>query len=191
MRPAMTEKEINVFKKFIGESQHYLESGCGGTTLLTLDANVKQIDVVETDIDWIAKLRAEPRIEAALRSGKLRFHHRDVGKVIQWGIPKDETKKVNWPFYSLGVWNEIKRDVDFIFVDGRFRVATTLAALCMAKPTATIMLHDYKERPHYDAVLEYAEPVDRVDTALILRRKPEFSESEAMLRWSQFMFDAR
>ena len=154
MRPAMTDKEIVTYKKILEGTDHYLESGCGGTTMIALDSNVSRIDVIETDIDWINKLKNESAIIEGMKKNRLKFHHRDIGKVIQWGIPANRTKIENWPFFSMSVWQELSDDIDFVFVDGRFRVATTLAALIMANEDATIMLHDFVDREHYNVVLE-------------------------------------
>lgn len=191
MRPAMTDKEIVVYKKLLEETDHYLESGCGGTTMIALSSNVPQIDVIETDIDWINKLKQKTEINLGEKENRLRFHHRDLGKVKQWGIPVDSSRIDNWPFFSLGVWQDLSDKIDFVFVDGRFRVATTLAALLMASEEATIMLHDFKEREHYNDVLEFADVKERVDTAIVLKRSNNFSSRAAMIAWSRFMHDAR
>ena len=191
MQPAMKPAELDLFEKLLSRATRYVESGCGGTTVRALEANVTSIDCVETDVAWIERLRERPDIAQAVEKGRLRFHQRDVGEVIQWGIPVDHSKLRNWPYYSLGFWREIEEAPDFVFVDGRFRVATTIAALVYAAPDASVMLHDFAGRDHYEAVLALGDVTHRIDTAIVLRRKKGLTDADLMLEWSHFMFDAR
>lgn len=192
MRPTMSDAEIEVLKEHLDQCSHYLESGCGGTTLMALESDSpKAIDVVETDIAWIEKLKERPEISKAINQKRIAFHNRDVGQVGNWGMPLDQTKRTNWPFFSMGFWDDIAGDVDLVFVDGRFRVATVLAALLMTTPNTRILVHDFKDRPYYNEMLEYADKVIQLDTLLVLERPSVFSYRSVLRAWSRYEFDVR
>ena len=191
MKPAMKPNELGLYRDYLNKADKYVESGCGGTTLLAVASSAKRIDVVETDSAWIEKLKDQPSIAEAVQSGRLNFHNTDIGDVIQWGIPKDRSKVTNWPFFSLGFWNEIDGPADFVFVDGRFRVATCIAAMVMCSPDTSMMLHDFAGREQYLPLLDIVDPVEQVDTALTFKRKKSISDADLILAWTRFMYDAR
>ena len=191
MKPTMSEAEIEFFTSNLNSSSHYLETGCGGTTLLAIEAGVKQIDIVETDIDWIRKLKVHPAILQAMSEQRIRFHHRNIGRVKQWGFPSDDTYRHVWPFYSLGVWTEIEDDVDLVLVDGRFRVATALASLLMARKDTTIILHDFAGRDYYNVLLDYVILIEQIDTMIVFKRDKASKDKEILLAWFEYMYDPR
>lgn len=191
MQPAMKPKELSLYKEYLAKARRYVESGCGGTTMLAIDSGVEKIDVIETDIAWIEKLKQHPKVNEAVANGRVTFHHAEIGEVIQWGIPKDRSHLSNWPFFSLGFWNHVDGPADFVLIDGRFRVAACIAAMIMCEPETPIMLHDFIGREHFLPILDLVETIDQVDTALVFHRKPDLTDPELILAWTNYMYDAR
>ena len=92
--PRMSSAEIGVFVDLMRETNCYLEYGAGGSTILAVKSPARQIVSVETDTNWIDRLKKNELIAPALGNT---FRHIDVGPVGEWGVPRGEEKIRNWP----------------------------------------------------------------------------------------------
>lgn len=159
----MTPEEAGLLRDASRDRHHVVEFGCGGSTLLFLENEVGFIDSVESDKAWAARVRGEPRAAAALRSGRLRIHNVAIGRTKAWGYPADEASKSLWPGYPLAIWSDLGSPaVDFVLIDGRFRVACALVALLHIGTPALIAVHDFWTRTKaYGEILDFLDVVDR------------------------------
>lgn len=187
----MSEDEADMFRRHLEKTSGYLEFGCGGSTSLALESGVKRAFSVETDPQWIEKIKLQNDIAEATESGRLSFHSRDLGEVGKWGFPKDQAYVKNWTYFSIGVWQEIDVEIDTVFVDGRFRVACAIGGFLLAKTGAVIGMHDFTGRDYYKPVLEFGEVIDRLNNSIYLKRSQKVSDRDLLMALHKFMFDPR
>jgi hypothetical protein len=150
-KPAMTLTEVAAYVKFASNAEIAVEFGCGGSTLAAARSRVKHMYSVESDQRWIARCLDQPDIEIASTAGRLEFIHADIGETGEYGYPIDKTSFEKWPSYHSAIWASIAPP-DFVFVDGRFRVACATQAAAHCLPGAMIAIHDYSFRPEYHVV---------------------------------------
>lgn len=191
MLPRMSPAERSLFDSYVRRATTMIEYGCGGSTLVALDAGVKRIRSVETDPRWIARLAGEPAIKSALATHRLELLHADIGEVADWGMPADKTFSTNWVDYPMRPWLDRSIQPDFVLVDGRWRVASALTSALMTEGKALIAIHDLDIRPQYRPAIILLEEVERVD-GLGVYRLPEDHEPGRILRqiylsWRDYM----
>lgn len=184
----MTKDELQMLHYYIDSSKNYLEFGSGESTIYASKSPmIKTIDSVESSQKYIDdNLKPNADIVMALSANKLRFHVINIGETIDWGFPKDKSKKHLWPDYSRSVFSE-NRNYDLVLVDGRFRVACTLNCLLHTPDNCTIIIHDY--RPHYHIVLRFLEIKDRVDTLGVFSKKHniDMQKVESLIKVFQYL----
>lgn len=105
LSPEMTAEEAEVLRECFSKARSLVEFGCGGSTLMAVRSPpLQRIWSVESDVAWIAKLRAQAEIADAERGGRLRFLPIDLGPVGDHGQPADPSTQARWPAYSQAVW---------------------------------------------------------------------------------------
>jgi len=70
---------------------------------------------------------------------------------------------------SLGV-----EKVDFVFIDGRFRVACALHVLPFLNESGKIGVHDYMNRKQYHVIEKFYDRVENIDNGAIFVPKKGF-----------------
>lgn len=142
----MTPEERALLRDWSAPCSHIVEFGCGGSTLLFLEATSAIIDSVDNNKDWVERIGTEPPSAEAIRSGRLKLCLVDTGPVGKWGFPTDDATRPLWQNYPCAVWDGLRPPaVDLVFVDGRFRIACTVRALLQPQP-AMIAFHDFWTR---------------------------------------------
>lgn len=68
--------------------------------------------------------------------------------------------------------NEAKK-ADFIFIDGRFRVACALSIILNCNSNPIVAIHDFWVRIEYQVLLEFYDIEDRIDTLAVLKIKKD------------------
>ncbi|MER8829456.1 hypothetical protein NKH73_22215 [Mesorhizobium sp. M0938] len=173
MQIIMTPKEVDLLSSFLSKTKHYFEFGMGGTTLLASSLVAQSVTSIESDKEWVEKVRSEigdPKIKITLR-------HIYVGPTGGWGTPVDRSHEHLFPTYSNAIVEADTEKIDFCLVDGRFRVACFMTALLWLRQDAIIAIHDYTVRPHYHLVEEFARNVATCNTlALFVRRSDADTE---------------
>ena len=177
----MTLAELQMLHAHIDSACHYLEFGSGESTRYAARSpGLVSVDSVESSLPFLqSALLDKPDIQAALASGKLHIHRVDLGETVDWGHPKDDSRRHLWPNYSLAVFDQ-PRSFDLVLVDGRFRVACAMAALLSTPALARIMIHDFWNRPYYHFLLDHFEVEQRVDTLVVLRKKDGHDAQQAL-----------
>jgi len=158
-RPSLTmpPDEAQALTRAFGAAQVILEYGAGGSTVLAAEMAGKTVFSVESDAEWLAKLRGY--FAAHPPQAKLHLHHGDIGPTKAWGHPLDDDDFRQWPEYPAAIWRH-KSFVqpDLVLIDGRFRVACFLTTLfCTAAPVQ-VLFDDYLDRDVYQHVEEFVRP---------------------------------
>lgn len=168
----MTTSEKEILHSYIDSSINYLEFGSGESTIYASSVpTIRSITSVESSAQFVNdNLMPNPVIANALSAGKLSFHIVDIGEIVAWGKPKDNSKNKLWPNYSLSAFCR-KSDYDLFLIDGRFRVACTLNCILNSQSNCTIIIHDFWNRPEYHILLRFLITTDRIDTLGVFKRK--------------------
>jgi hypothetical protein len=167
-----------------------LEYGCGGSTLEFVRSSAKRIVSVDSDANWIAKLKVHAEIAGAESDGRLVFRHVDIGPVGEWGRPADGSARHRWPLYTITPWEDLRNDQpDFVLVDGRFRVASILWTILCCDRQTLMLVHDFLDRPRYHVVQPFCEVVECVDKLAVLRPHKDFSTVELMQLLRPALYD--
>ncbi|MDB5413474.1 MAG: hypothetical protein JWR10_1809 [Rubritepida sp.] len=167
LQPAMSAAEQRLLRNAARGAASAVEFGCGGSTLLLLDVVSGPLTSVESDPDWLARLRGEPACTTVLWRGI----HADLGPVGNWGWPVDRARYADGARYWNAPW-QVSPAPDFVLVDGRFRVACALAALARLAPDGIVAVHDFWGRDYYRPLLDAAELIGTAASLVLLGRKP-------------------
>ncbi|MBS7543651.1 hypothetical protein [Ancylobacter oerskovii] len=174
--PTLSPAELDLLMRHARAARGIIEYGCGHSTGEFVRAGAARILSVDSDPAWIARLRLVPALAEAEAEGRLAFIHVDLGPVKNWGKPKDKSLKGRWPAYAPAPWVQAPDFApDLVFVDGRFRVASILAALLFGPPGVTVAVHDFWNRPEYHPVLRFAAVLERAETLAVLRAAPRLN----------------
>lgn len=152
LKPAMTEAEATLLRAAAAGRRSGIEFGCGGSTALLLEAGVGKLLSADTDAAWLKRVAGEPRCTAALAAQRLRLLHVDLGPVGAWGWPQNGALMPRWAGYWREPWEAVA-EADFVFVDGRFRVACALNSLPRLAPEGVLLIHDFWDRAAYQGPL--------------------------------------
>jgi len=71
--------------------------------------------------------------------------------------------------------------VDFVFIDGRYRVACALHVLPHLKEGGKIAIHDYMNRKEYHVIEEFYDRIENIDSAAIFVPKKDVVVRRGML----------
>lgn len=154
--PVMTlpAAEADLLRAAYAKARVILEYGSGGSTEVAARLAEKTVFSVESNVDWLAGMRAWFRAQPPL--GRVELHHADIGRVGNWGYPVDAAHIRDWPRYPLSVWDRADFVApDVVLIDGRFRPACFLAVLFRSPRPVTVLWDDYRNRPQYHFVEDY------------------------------------
>lgn len=168
MRPHMTDAEVTQFELQLAGLSSLLEFGSGGSTVVAA-RQVRKIVSVDSDPGWLTRVHAEVTRHAV----DFTPVHIDIGPVVEWGYPADESRLRDWPRYHTHIWRVVGGSPDAVLIDGRFRVACLLQAIIHCKPDCIFLFHDFNDRPQYHTILRHADVLMRVDTLAVLRAKQQ------------------
>ena len=168
---AMTEAEQRLLVAAAERRSAGLEFGCGGSTALLLGSDIGRLCSIDSDPAWLARVAVHPGCADALASGRLKVAAIDIGPTGAWGWPQDLRSMPHWPRYWRDPWEQAG-PVDFVLVDGRFRVACALAAVPRLAAGAHLLIHDFWVRPAYRApVLRHFDLVGSAGSLVLLQPK--------------------
>jgi hypothetical protein len=190
MQPAMSGPELALFQCFLRPAASYLEFGTGGSTVLASQLVQRWVISVDSSVEWLGK------VQVACESARSRLSPVlvpvDIGPVGEWGFPSDETTRDRWPHYHEGVWTLPGSTESSLFmVDGRFRVACFMQVLLRCRPGAIVLIHDFGDRPYYQAVREVAREVASVENISAFVAEPGLDRARAREILAEHRFDPR
>jgi hypothetical protein len=180
MQLRMTPKEIDLLSSFLKCTSNYLEFGAGGSTVLAASLVRGHVWSVDSSVEWLEKV--EQAVDRSTE--KLSCHHVDIGPVGLWGYPLNHSLRSKFPEYYSRIWNDLTpQDVDFVLVDGRFRVASFCEANRRVRSDTFIAFHDYGSRAEYHCVEKIAHMVAAIDDlAIFLPRKSQPEQADELMK---------
>lgn len=193
MLPRMSEAEAALMDKYTPDGC-VLEFGAGGSSAFFAKKGVRQLISVESDREWINRmLLGNSTLRQWAKAGRWRPFHVQIGATGEWGFPLSQEPAVAWLNYHQAIWDAVDAAaLDFVLVDGRFRVACALQLLLRAREkTPRILVHDFAQREYYAVLLEFFDVVEQAETAVILDRKAPVPLAEVALCLQRHQFDNR
>lgn len=181
--PHMSSAERQLFKKELEKAQRYFEFGCGGSTVWAVKEGLT-VNGVESDEVWVNALKEKLGNQCQVKVV-------DIGPTKEWGFPVSTKYVKKFSNYSKAI-HDCHDEFDLILIDGRFRVACTMAVIqySMKKiesmKNIRIFIHDFWNRPHYHVVLQFLEALDKVDTAGVFTLKNDISLEEVQRTWQLY-----
>tara|TARA_B110000977_G_C11039869_1_gene478454 strand:- start:25 stop:537 length:513 start_codon:yes stop_codon:yes gene_type:complete len=144
------KNDLVMFYKYLEQSTVYFEFGSGGSTYqASIRKCIQKLYSVESDKKWQQKLKkivVHPNITYLFNEMKT--------PPKSWGRPGKHATEVQKRRYSNHIQElskEEQNDIDFVFIDGRFRVSCCLK--CYDIDNCLIAFDDFLDRPHYHIVL--------------------------------------
>lgn len=174
MEPYIPKKDKKLFYKYLKRCTNYFEFGSGGSTYQAfIRSNVKHIYSVESDQEWQNKLKSNDTIRSNI--DKITFIFIDIdAQPNTWGYPGENSTYADWIKYSRALIDldpKISKSIDYIMIDGRFRVACALNCFKVISPKTQIAFDDFLDRDHYHIILDYYDIVEKADRLVILKKK--------------------
>lgn len=172
MKPWLAENDIIMFYKFLDKANVYFEYGSGGSTYqASIRNNITKIYSVESDKEWQHKLKQN------IKSTHVTFFYNEMDtQPNSWGNPGPKStniQHINYSNYMRELSKDEQKEIDFVFIDGRFRVACCLKCFDIIESNCLIAFDDFLDREHYHIVLDYYDIVEKTkdDRMVILQKK--------------------
>jgi hypothetical protein len=172
MEPFINNNDKLMFYKYLDKANVYFEYGSGGSTYqASLRNNINKIFSVESDLEWHNKLK-----EKIINKSHINFIYNDMDtKPNTWGHPGVNSNKSQWINYSNQITlldKKTQNDIDFIMIDGRFRVACCLKSFNVINDNCLIAFDDFLNRSHYHVILSYFDIIDKTqDNMMVILKK--------------------
>lgn len=192
-KPWMSDKEIALFAHWLPRGGRALEFGCGGSTRFFFEQGIQECTSVEADVAWGQSVLADPFLSFFVTKQRLRFIFPDIGLVRENACSWPEgPPSPLWLHYHSDVWERLDcKTLDFILIDGRFRVACALQSIMHCPHVPVVLVHDFWNRKEYRPMLRVMDVQDQADTAVILRRKRRIRWQDMEKLLQQAMLDPR
>lgn len=181
--PFMSLAERKLFKKYLKKANQYFEFGSGGSTVWAVQQNLT-VHGVESDSKWVNALKEKLGVRCQVEAV-------DIGPTKEWGLPISNAYQHQFPKYSQAIYRH-EQPFDLILVDGRFRVACTIASIIhinehmQNQQEARVFIHDFWNRSQYHVVLEFLEVVEQVDTAGVFKIRQGIDREKLNALWGKF-----
>ncbi len=194
--PHFDDESAAYFRAQLESARSYLEYGSGGSTVLA-SRFVHTLVSVDSDGAFLGSVRRRLAEDSSRAMTKL--IHVNIGLTQDWGMPvftRPTRRRVRrWEDYPTAPWRylrSIAQQPDLILVDGRFRVACVLESLLSLSPLSNtrILLDDYRERPHYQVVEQFAD-VELVGRMAVLRPRRLMDRIQVRRLVRQYCADPR
>ena len=180
--PWMTDSEKELFYKSISDSNIILEFGSGGSTFYALKQG-KKIFSIESSAWFIRMMKKSPLIKDAINRNHLLYYYANMGTTKEYSIPlHTDNGDIYWKksieeisSMENQLVNHFLKDVDTIFIDGRYRVSCALNALRYFKNAKKFIIHDYNNRPQYHILEKFFIREDEAGSLVIFSPRPNIN----------------
>jgi hypothetical protein len=165
----MAPNDLQMFYTYLDKATNYFEFGSGGSTYQAIKrANLQSIISVESDIRWYNRIK-----DLIGDDSRLNYKYVDIKAAANnWGRPGPGSTLEQWKIYSDAICNTGSLKIDYLLIDGRFRVACCLKCFDILDENALIAFDDFLNRPTYRIVLNYFEIVNRtLDSRMVILKK--------------------
>lgn len=171
MIPEFMENDMIMFYRYLDKANVYFEFGAGGSTYqASIRKNIEKIYTVESDIEWVNKLKENIEIN------KINFLYVEMNtKPNTWGYPGNDCsniQKINYSNQIRNINDEECKNIDLILIDGRFRVACCLKCFNLINDNCLIVFDDFLDRSEYHIILNYYNIIDKtIDNRMVILQK--------------------
>ncbi len=184
----MKDNEKVLFDKYLSQCTNYFEYGGGGSTVFACSKhNINQIYFVESNQQWVNKIMEDQDCKKRTENNKLKLLFHQINNNVNDNIlanhlkkPENQQFKPNWEKYSKSITqisiDELK-GIDFVLVDGRFRVGCCLMAILHTNQDCMIGIHDYyfsgkscNRYATYCVVQKYLDKIEEASQLVIFKR---------------------
>lgn len=183
MIPHIAPNDLEMFYKYLSKAKIYFEYGSGGSTYqASLMSNIQKIFSVESDIEWKNELQKK------IVNNNVIFLFNDMNTIPNtWGHPAPNCNNNQLINYSSQIYNISENDqqnIDFILIDGRFRVACCLKLFDVINLNCKIAFDDFLDRQEYHVVLDYFNIVENTcdNRMVILEKKENIFMSQELIK---------
>jgi hypothetical protein len=172
MNPCLSVNDTKMFYKYLDTCKIYFEYGSGGSTYqASIRDNIVKIYSVESDKIWLDKVKRD------IKKNNITYFFIKMGVIPNtWGNPGPHSTRAQHISYSDAIKklsNLQQKSIDFILIDGRFRVACCLKCFDLISSNCVIAFDDFLNRPQYHVVLDYYDIIEKTDDnrMVILKKK--------------------
>lgn len=172
MEPWLSDNDKQMFYKYLDKARIYFEFGSGGSTYQAcLKQNIQKVYSVESDLEWHNKLR-----EILNNNEKVHFIYNEMDtKPKNLGYPGNNStpsQRKNYSEQILFINENERKNIDFVLIDGRFRVACCLKCFGVVDNDCVIAFDDFLNRSHYHIVLNYYDIIEKTaDNRMVILKK--------------------
>lgn len=197
----MEPRSFHMFAKHLLGKTRYVEWGAGGSTQLAPYMISGTAYSIEHVPEWCAHLKEENTlVRTAVDLGKLLLvcveHNLPL---IEWGYPHPNASLVEIQALRQRYVTAVDRfarvaPIDFVLIDGRFRVLCALHLLRerLVDSTSRVMIHDFHHRANYESVLKFYDIVEAGNeqfSSVVLAPRTVIDENELMKEYQLHEFD--
>ena len=171
LEPYFSKNDKDMFYRYLSKATNYFEYGSGGSTYqASKSSNLMKIYSVESDLEWHTKLKNK------INNTNINLIYVEMDtKPNTYGYPGPNSTLEDWIKYSSQICYLDPSDlnaIDFILIDGRFRVASCLTCFDIINPDCLIAFDDFLDRSKYHVVLEFYDIIDNtVDNRMVILKK--------------------
>lgn len=182
-------KDETLFRMYLAKGGIYGEYGAGDTTYFaSLEPAIKEIHSVESDSRWIEDVRKRINGLSAnnIMGNSAVFYYKEMDTAYKtWGKPGPKATELQKRAYS----DPIRANLDYVLIDGRFRVATALKLHQAISDDTIVAFDDFLNRKHYHVVMNYYTLIDKGETMVILKRKSNSVPPDDLIRKYELVED--
>ena len=177
MKPWFKKNDELMFYKYLKKTEIYFEYGIGGSTYqAAINKNIKYIYSVESDENWFNKLK-----KILKNNEKVNFIFNEMETLPNTlgkpGVNCPIFKKISYSNQFTLLNKEIIKKINFILIDGRFRIACCLKLFDLINNDCYIAFDDFFRRPIYNIVLDYYDIIEEtIDKSMVILKKKETIE---------------
>ena len=190
MEPWLGVNDKIMFYKYLNKTTNYFEYGSGGSTYqANIRNNIKKIYSVESDKDWHNIIRNN------ISLNKVTYIYNDLNTLPNtWGEPGPDCtseQKINYSNHIKNLTQKEQESIDFIFIDGRFRVACCLKTFDVINTNCFIGFDDFFGRKQYHLVLDYFDIVEKTidNNMVILKKKNNVNIPDEIIKHYELISD--
>jgi hypothetical protein len=183
MEPHFVKNDKNMFYNFLNNASVYFEYGSGGSTYqASIRDNINKIYSVESDTHW------QDLLKIKINKNNINFIFNEMDtRPRDWGNPGPNAtlaQRLNYSSHLGKLSEEEQKSIDFMLIDGRFRVACCLKAHALISDKCLIAFDDFLNRRHYHSVLDYYDILQHTQdkSMVILRKKRNTSVPEDVIK---------
>jgi hypothetical protein len=189
--------DLKLFNKYLSKSKYYFEFGSGGSTHFALKSKgILRVYSVENDREWFINVN---NFNKKFDNFKYFYVDTDAGNNT-CGEPTKNADIEKFKNYYEAIHkltdSEIK-NLDFILIDGRFRVMCCLYIFDLIDDNCIICFDDFKSRKYYHEVLNYYDIIDknwtstdsRLGQLIIMKKKKNVKIPQSILEKYKYDFN--